>query len=89
MFANLSGWHFLIILFIILLLFGAPKLPGLAKSLGQSMKILKKEVRDVTDDEGSSEKSTGTSQAGQADGAAKSEAPNDSSVNSHRRDDAS
>lgn len=33
-----------IILFVVLLLFGAPKLPALAKSLGQSMKILKKEV---------------------------------------------
>ncbi len=51
MFANLSGWHFLILLFIILLLFGAPKLPALAKSLGQSMKILKNEVREVTEDD--------------------------------------
>ncbi len=33
-----------IVLFVVLLLFGAPKLPALAKSLGQSMKILKKEV---------------------------------------------
>ncbi|MFF2369318.1 twin-arginine translocase TatA/TatE family subunit [Agromyces sp. NPDC058110] len=47
MFANLTGWHFLIILVIILLLFGAPKLPALARSLGQSMKILKTEVRDT------------------------------------------
>ncbi|WP_125098722.1 twin-arginine translocase TatA/TatE family subunit [Leucobacter chromiireducens] len=45
MLGNLSGWHMLVILFVILLLFGAPKLPGLAKSLGQSMRILKKEVR--------------------------------------------
>ena len=51
MFGNLSGWHFLILLFIILLLFGAPKLPGLAKSVGQSMKIFKKEVRDLQDDD--------------------------------------
>lgn len=42
--ANLGGWHLVVILFIVLLLFGAPKLPGLARSLGQSMKILKKEV---------------------------------------------
>lgn len=39
-----------IILFVVLLLFGAPKLPALAKSLGQSMKILKKEV-STSDDE--------------------------------------
>ncbi len=45
MLQNLTGWHFLIILIVILLLFGAPKLPGLARSLGQSMNILKKELR--------------------------------------------
>lgn len=44
MLSNLSGWHFLIILFVVLLLFGAPKLPGLARSLGQSMKIFKSEI---------------------------------------------
>ncbi|WP_254259597.1 Sec-independent protein translocase subunit TatA/TatB [Leucobacter chinensis] len=47
---NLSGPTLIVILFIVLLLFGAPKLPALAKSLGQSMKILKKEVSsdDIT-----------------------------------------
>jgi sec-independent protein translocase protein TatA len=46
MFGNaFTGWHALIILLVILLLFGAPKLPALARSLGQSMKILKNEVR--------------------------------------------
>ncbi|MFC5337972.1 twin-arginine translocase TatA/TatE family subunit [Leucobacter denitrificans] len=44
MFGNLSGPTLIVIIFIVLLLFGAPKLPALAKSLGQSMKILKKEV---------------------------------------------
>ncbi|MGO1538798.1 MAG: twin-arginine translocase TatA/TatE family subunit [Leucobacter sp.] len=44
MLGNLNGPTLIVILFIVLLLFGAPKLPGLAKSLGQSMKILKKEV---------------------------------------------
>ncbi|WP_427870614.1 twin-arginine translocase TatA/TatE family subunit [Leucobacter luti] len=53
MLGNLSGWHLLAILFVILLLFGAPKLPGLAKSLGQSMRILKKEVRSDQDGDGS------------------------------------
>lgn len=46
MLGNLSGWHLLVVVFIILLLFGAPKLPGLARSLGQSMKIFKKEVTE-------------------------------------------
>lgn len=50
MWQGFTGWHALIILVVILLLFGAPKLPALARSLGQSMKILKSEVRsDKTD----------------------------------------
>lgn len=44
MLGNLSGPTLIVIIFIVLLLFGAPKLPALARSLGQSMKILKKEV---------------------------------------------
>ncbi|MFC5791589.1 twin-arginine translocase TatA/TatE family subunit [Agromyces tardus] len=50
MWQGFTGWHALIILVVILLLFGAPKLPALAKSLGQSMKILKNEVRTDKDD---------------------------------------
>ncbi|MFN3706808.1 twin-arginine translocase TatA/TatE family subunit [Microcella sp.] len=42
---QLSGWTGLILLLVILLLFAAPKLPQLAKSLGQSMTIFKKEVK--------------------------------------------
>ncbi|QEO12990.1 twin-arginine translocase TatA/TatE family subunit [Agromyces intestinalis] len=49
MFQGFTGWHALIILVVILLLFGAPKLPALARSLGQSMKILKNEVRSDSD----------------------------------------
>ncbi len=44
MFANLSGWHFLLILAVVLLLFGAARLPALSKSLGQSVRILRSEV---------------------------------------------
>jgi sec-independent protein translocase protein TatA len=45
MLGNLTGWHFLIILAIVLLLFGATKLPALAKSVGQSMKVFRNEVK--------------------------------------------
>jgi sec-independent protein translocase protein TatA len=45
---NLTGWHAIIILAIVLLLFGAAKLPLLAKSVGQSMKIFKAELKDPT-----------------------------------------
>ena len=46
MLKNLTGWHALIILAIVLLVFGAAKLPALARSVGQSMRILKDEVQD-------------------------------------------
>ncbi|MFN3948355.1 twin-arginine translocase TatA/TatE family subunit [Microbacterium sp.] len=41
-----SGWHLLLILAVILLLFGAAKLPGLAKSVGESVRILRSESKD-------------------------------------------
>ena len=45
MLGNLTGWHALIVLAVILLLFGAAKLPALAKSVGQSAKIFKNEIK--------------------------------------------
>lgn len=46
-FGNTFGLpHLILILVIVLLLFGAPKLPGLARSLGQSMKIFRNEIKD-------------------------------------------
>lgn len=43
---NLGGWTGLILLLVVILLFAAPKLPQLARSLGQSMTIFKKEIRN-------------------------------------------
>jgi sec-independent protein translocase protein TatA len=52
-FGNAFGWpHLIVILVIILLLFGAPKLPGLAKSLGQSMRIFRGEMKTMKDENG-------------------------------------
>ena len=45
MFGNLNGWHLLILLAVILLLFGAAKLPALAKSVGQSARVFKGEMK--------------------------------------------
>jgi sec-independent protein translocase protein TatA len=46
---NLGGWTGIVLLVVVLVLFGAPKLPGLAKSLGESLKIFKSEVRPGSD----------------------------------------
>ena len=45
-----SPWAITIIIIVVLLLFAAPKLPGMARSLGQSMRILKSEVKEMKSD---------------------------------------
>jgi sec-independent protein translocase protein TatA len=51
MFAGLNGWHLVIILAVILLLFGAAKLPALAKSMGQSARVFKGEMKAMKDED--------------------------------------
>lgn len=48
---RLEGWHIVIIIVIAILLFGAPKLPGLARSVGQSLRIFKSEVRQLKEED--------------------------------------
>lgn len=62
-----AGPHLWIILIIILLLFGAAKLPALAKSLGQSARVFKGEMKAMKEDgaaetpaDGSATTQTGT-----------------------------
>ena len=45
-----TGWHLIAIVLVVLVLFGATKLPVFAKGLGQSIKIFRKEMTDVQDD---------------------------------------
>jgi sec-independent protein translocase protein TatA len=51
MLQGFTGWHALIILVVVLLLFGATKLPALAKSVGQSMKIFRNEMKAPESDD--------------------------------------
>lgn len=46
----LRGWHIVILLVVVLLLFGAPRLPELARSIGKSLNILKEETRSLSSD---------------------------------------
>ena len=51
MFAGmLGGWEIILILAVVLILFGAKKLPELAKGLGTGIKDFKKATREVTDE---------------------------------------
>lgn len=47
----MQPWHWIVLLVVVLLLFGSTRLPGLAKSVGQSMKIFKKEFKDLREDD--------------------------------------
>ena len=51
MLGNLTGWHLLIVLAVVLRIFGAAKLPALAKSVGQSARIFKGEMKSLHDDQ--------------------------------------
>src|ERR1043166_2070302 len=48
--AMFGGWEVVLILAVVLVLFGAKKLPELAKGLGQGIKEFKKATREVTDE---------------------------------------
>ncbi|NMM16229.1 MAG: Sec-independent protein translocase subunit TatA [Cellulomonas sp.] len=47
----LKPWHVIVLLVVVLLLFGAKRLPDLAKSVGESLKIFKAEIKDLTEDD--------------------------------------
>jgi sec-independent protein translocase protein TatA len=46
-----GGWELLLIVFVILLLFGAAKLPDLARGTGRALRIFKAETKDLRNDE--------------------------------------
>ena len=48
--AFFGGWQIVLILALVLIFFGARKLPELAKGLGQGIKEFKKASKDVIED---------------------------------------
>ncbi len=49
---RLEGWHIVIIIVLAIVLFGAPKLPGMARSVGQSLRIFRSEVKQMKEENG-------------------------------------
>lgn len=47
---NLSSWEIALIFMVVLLFFGAKRLPGLAKSLGKSLREFKSATSGIEDD---------------------------------------
>lgn len=54
------GWELVLIVLVIVLLFGAKKLPELARGTGQALRIFKSETKGLTDDDqGTKDSSSG------------------------------
>jgi sec-independent protein translocase protein TatA len=49
----------LVVVLIAVLLWGAPKLPGIAKSMGESMRIFRKEMKTMGDERDQDKKEKG------------------------------
>jgi sec-independent protein translocase protein TatA len=47
---GLQPWHWVIVIAVFVLLFGAKKLPDAARSLGKSMRIFKSEIKEMQSD---------------------------------------
>ena len=49
--SNFKGWEIIIVLALLLLLFGAKRLPDAARGLGRSLRIFKAETNGLRDDD--------------------------------------
>ncbi|HEV8174131.1 MAG TPA: Sec-independent protein translocase subunit TatA, partial [Actinoplanes sp.] len=47
----LKPWHIIIFVVVLVLLFGAKRLPDAARSLGRSLRIMKAETKGLIDDD--------------------------------------
>ena len=47
----LKPWHIAVLVVVLILLFGAKRLPDAARSLGRSLRIIKAETKGLADDD--------------------------------------
>ncbi|MEV6300457.1 Sec-independent protein translocase subunit TatA [Actinoplanes sp. NPDC051861] len=47
----LKPWHIIVLVVVLVLLFGAKRLPDAARSLGRSLRIIKAETKGLVDDD--------------------------------------
>jgi sec-independent protein translocase protein TatA len=48
---SLGGWEIVILLVVVVALFGAKRLPDMARSIGQSARVFKGEMKGLREDE--------------------------------------
>lgn len=61
-----EGWHLIILLLVIVVLFGAKRLPDASRAIGKSMRIFKSEVKELTGNEDDDDHPTATAQRSEA-----------------------
>ncbi len=64
---NPTGQQLLIILLVVLLLFGAKRLPDLARSMGSSIKEFRSATKDAMQDDEDDSDATGSGEAASSD----------------------
>ncbi|MGQ0777138.1 MAG: Sec-independent protein translocase subunit TatA [Pseudonocardiales bacterium] len=62
---TIGGWEILLILGVLVMLFGATRLPTAARSLGQSMRIFKAETKGLRSDQDEDSEQSGQQQPAQ------------------------
>jgi sec-independent protein translocase protein TatA len=74
MFGNLRGSEWLILILVIVLLFGARRLPDAARGLGRSLRIFKAETKGLTEPDATASASEGQAPPKAVDAASAPEA---------------
>lgn len=78
-----NPWAIVLLIVLVILLFGANKLPGLARNMGKSMRIFKSEVEELRGDEKPAEEDEDT----ERDRSARSSRPREDRRDRDERDD--
>ena len=58
---KLQFWHIVVLIIVFIAIFGVAKLPDIAKSIGQSAKVFKKERKELAEDVPPDEKNSSVS----------------------------
>jgi len=75
---SLGGWEILIILGVLVVLFGAKRLPDMARSIGQSARVFKGEMKGLREDDKTADKTADSTIDGGREQAPRTDVPQDS-----------
>jgi sec-independent protein translocase protein TatA len=78
-----EGWHLVIIAGLLVVLFGARKLPDSARSIGQSLRIFKSEIKAAHEDEPAKPDSAPTHQLERSETTARPDAVSERDTHHH------